>query len=353
MKNEFLTQPLRRLILFGTILAFAAIFYGAVEARKTMSNRVVDWLPAGFEETRDFYWYLEHFRQGGLLMASWDGCSPHDPRLTEAAERLITSGPNGSPALYEKVVTSDSVFREMTAEPLSLSDEEAYERMEGWIISKDHRQGCLIAFYSDEGDACANLSIDFIYGVLAETFDIDRSQIHLAGSSIDSVAIDIASRNSQNSILPFFLFGCIVLLFLLLRSYLAVFIIFTAAIFNEELSMAAIYYTGGYMDSVSLLNSSLLFVLTISGSLHLLNYYRDAMERTGRRGAALVAVKKAFLPCAIACLTTVLGLFSLTVSRVVPIRNFGIYATGTLIAGRPVRFANWVYGTQPRFSSTI
>ena len=333
MKENFLTKSLRRIILFGTILAFAAVFFGAVEARKTMSNRVVDWLPAGFEETRDFYWYLGHFREGGLLMASWDGCSPHDPRLSEAAERLMSNGPDGSPPLYEKVISSDSIFREMTAEPMALDTEDAYARMEGWILSKDHRQGCMVAFYSPEGNKNAPRAIDRLYDVLAETFDLDRSDIHLAGSSLDSVAIDAASKKSQDRILPFFLLACVVILFVLLRSALAVFVVFTAAIFNEEMSIAAIYYTGGYMDSVSLLISSLLFVLTISGSLHLLNYYRDLMERTGKPGAALGAVKKAFLPCALACLTTVLGLFSLTVSRVVPIRNFGVYATASLILG--------------------
>ena len=338
MKREFLSAPVRWLIFLVATVGFCVIFYGAEQSRRHMANRVIDWLPSGFEETRDFNWFLKHFYEGELLMASWDGCTPDDERLDEIARRLTTSDDPSQPAFYWKVMTTAAVFRELTGEPLNLTPEEAYERMYGWILSKDGSQGCLIAFFSEEGYNHPHEAIDCFKKVTAEVSGQKEGGVRIAGSSLDSVAIDEASSRSQEQLLPLFLLICIAMLFVLLRRWLAVFIIFAAAIFNEELTSALLYYTGTNMDSVSLLSASLLFVLTISAGLHLLNYYRDNMERHGKEGAVLGAVKKAMLPCGLACLTTVLGLYSLSVSQVVPIRRFGQFSTLALIIGTVALF---------------
>lgn len=332
MKQEIFNPTLRRLIFVLALAGFFVVLYGADQGRRKMSNRVVDWLPAGFEETRDFNWFLKHFYEGELLMASWDGCAPDDPRLDEIARRLTAPDEAGRPPFYWKVLTTGSIFRELTAEPLRLTPDEARERMRGWILSKDDAQGCLVAFLSEEGYKDQHAAIANIRTVISEVTQLG-DDVRIAGPSLDSVAIDDASNRSQKTLLPLFLAVCVLMLFILLKAWAAVFVVFAAAIFNEEMSAALIYYTGTNMDSISLLSASLVFVLTISGGLHLLNYYRDNMERNGKAGAALGAIKKAFLPCGLACLTTVLGLFSLSLSQVVPIRHFGIFASVALFLG--------------------
>lgn len=333
MSREVLTAPWRWAFFVFVMAAFLVVLYGADRGRRHMSNRVVDWLPEGFEETRDFSWFLKHFYEGELLMASWDDCAPDDPRLDEIARRLTSPDSSGRPAYYWKVMTTASVFRELIADPLNLTEEEAYERMRGWIISQDFSQGCLVAFLSEEGYKDQHAAIKEIRAVTDEVSGLPDGGVRIAGPSLDSVAIDDASNSSQKTLLPIFLIVCILMLFLLLKAWSAVFVIFMAAIFNEEMSAALIYYTGTNMDSISLLCASLLFVLTISGGLHLLNYYRDNLQRSGKEGAAAGALKKAALPCGLACLTTVLGLYSLAISQVVPIRHFGQFATAALILG--------------------
>ena len=333
MKRDFLNTSLRWLVFAAIGAAFLLVAYGANQGRQHMSNRVIDWLPAGFEETKDFNWFLAHFHEGSLLMISWDGCTVEDPRLKAIADELLAPNPDGSASYCWKVMTSGDVLRNLTSDPLDLSRPEAFDRMRGWILSQDNTQGCLIVFLSSEGYKAIHAAIDRIRSVTAEVTGLADGEYRIAGPSIDSVAIDDATHNSQRKLLPLFLAVCVFMLFILLKSWLAVFVIFTAAIFNEEMSAALIYFTGRNLDSISLLCASLLFVLTISGGLHLLNYYRDNMERNGKKGAVTSAMAKAALPCGLACLTTVLGLFSLTISQVIPIRNFGIFSTVALITG--------------------
>ncbi len=332
MKQEFLNRPGRYLCAFFITICFLLVLYGAEQGRRKMSNRVIDWLPSGFSETEQFHWFVEHFHEGDLLMISWDGCRLEDERAEKAADLLLREV-DQHPPYFWKVITSGEIYRLLTSDPLNFTDEEAKGRMLGWILSEDEKQGAIVVYLSSEGYAHQNDAIEFLKWVIQDVTQLDESQIHMAGSSLDSVAIDHASKSSQKHLLPLFLAICVGALFLLLHSWLAVFAIFSAAIFNEELSCALIYYTGQHTDSVSLLSSSLLFVLTISGSLHLLNYYRDHLRQSGIPGAVTGAMRKAFLPCSLACLTTVLGLFSLTISKVVPIRRFGIFSSVTLIVG--------------------
>ncbi len=244
----------------------------------------------------------------------------------------LTLSASGEP-LFSVITTTTDVLQTFRDGPSYVGDEDAFQRMRGWIISKDYRQGCFLAYYSEKGYANPHAAIASLKKATSFRAKIAESDVRIAGATADSVAIDEASARSQKTFLPLFLLASILILFALLRSWLAVGVVFSIAIFNEELTGALMWFTNTQMDSISVLSSSLLFVLTISGSLHLLNYYRDNVSRTGRRGAVTGALRHALIPCSFACFTTVLGLFSLTVSRIAPIRKFGIFSTITLVLG--------------------
>jgi predicted RND superfamily exporter protein len=71
---------------------------------------------------------------------------------------------------------------------------------------------------------------------------------------------------------------------------------------------------------------SLVYVLGLSGAVHIVNYYRDAVEEHGVEGAAGRALAHGWKPCTLAAFTTALGLLSLNTSNILPIRNFGFYS---------------------------
>jgi len=79
---------------------------------------------------------------------------------------------------------------------------------------------------------------------------------------------------------------------------------------------------------------SLVYVATTSGAIHLANYYRDQIAETGIvDGAAGRSVHHALLPLSLATGTTAIGLATLAVSELVPIRMFGIFsAIGVVVS---------------------
>jgi predicted RND superfamily exporter protein len=92
-------------------------------------------------------------------------------------------------------------------------------------------------------------------------------------------------------------------------------------------SLAIVWYSGYPVDAILLTMPSLVYVATTSGAIHLANYYRDQFAETGvQEGAAGHAVQHALLPLTLATGTTAVGLATLAVSELVPIRMFGIFS---------------------------
>lgn len=83
--------------------------------------------------------------------------------------------------------------------------------------------------------------------------------------------------------------------------------------------------SGGTMNMVLIVMPTLLMVITVSGAIHVCNYWRNA--GTGNSAEAVhKAVAVAWLPCLLACATTGIGMASLISGSLLPIRDFGLYA---------------------------
>lgn len=330
---EFLNRPLRYLIIYGSVFLFAFLVWSATEARKNTSNRVIDWLPKGSEELKKFYDYYWLFPEGELLMVSWEGCHRNDERLDEVASRLISPAPGHDQAYFKRVMTTRSVLQQLTGSPLELTSSKARSRMAGWMIGQNEEDACLVAMISLTGEKHRTETIDYVFQTVEEIVKRPRSEIYIAGPTIDSVAIDTISEQSQKMLLPFFLIFCFAMLLLCLKKFFAAAILFVVALMNEELGGTLLYWTGAHVDSISMLISSLIYVLTISGGVHIVNYYRETLQETDEHNAPWEMLKKALLPCSLAVITTIFGFESLAVSRMVPIRTFGLYASAALLLG--------------------
>ena len=97
-------------------------------------------------------------------------------------------------------------------------------------------------------------------------------------------------------------------------------------------SLAIVWMCGDSMDAILMSMPSLVYVLGLSGAVHLVNYYRDACHEDGSELAAETAVKHCWGPCTLAAFTTALGLYSLTASSLSPINKFGRYSAYATMA---------------------
>ncbi len=155
---------------------------------------------------------------------------------------------------------------------------------------------------------------------------ISPGNLHLGGPPVDNVSID--EEGSITLLRLAVLSGIIgialsLLCFRSLRVTLMLFFVGGVAAIS---SLGIVWMLGGSLDAILMTMPSLVYVLAMSGSIHLVNYYRDACEESGRRFAVGEAVKHALFPCSVAAFTTAIGLLSLCTSSLAPINKFGFYS---------------------------
>jgi len=335
MKPSFYSRY--RVGIFAFFLFLTPIIFTISQrALEKSSTRIEDWLPDAFEETKQLEWFQKHFVSDDLLIISWEGCTFDDPRLRKLANVLrmpVKVDDRQQVKLARQIVTGPEVLDSLRQEPLKLSRREAMVRLRGWLASNDSELTCLLLMLTKEGWEHRHFLIDHIQ-IMAGTIEgLDPQAMHIAGTTMDSVSIDRASKDGlQIMLLGSYAVGCLLMVYMF-RSIALTIAVFLTAVFCQQLSLSVVEFSGGHIDSVMLMIPSLLYVLTISASVHLVNYYRDAIILHGPERAPGQAVKYAFLPCSLASVTTALGLGSLGVSFLTPVKNFGIYsAVGVLLA---------------------
>lgn len=122
------------------------------------------------------------------------------------------------------------------------------------------------------------------------------------------------------------------LAFVMLRSIRLAALVILSAFFTMLVAVAIVPATGGSMNMVLVVMPTLLLVLTVSAAIHVANYWKHAAHKD-MRTAVVEAVKMARTPCALASVTTAIGLASLLTSSLTPVRDFGLYsAVGSLIS---------------------
>ena len=172
----------------ATLCLVPIVFYWAAVAVQNNVNRVEDWLPKTFEETKHLAWFRKHFASDQFVIVSWQGCrldvgqvTNDDPKSCERRRRspparlarlLIPEKNLGKPEgfalaanfqdlstlaegvspedaatcekYFKSVLTGRDLLNRLTAPPLSLSAEAAVKRLQGTMIGPDGEQTCLV-----------------------------------------------------------------------------------------------------------------------------------------------------------------------------------------------------------------
>ena len=161
---------------------------------------------------------------------------------------------------------------------------------------------------------------------------IDEANIHIGGPPADNVAIDEEGTSTLVKLIKYSALIGITIALLCFRKISLTFMIFFVGGVAAMGSLAIVWMAGDSMDAILMSMPSLVYVLGLSGAVHLVNYYRDACHEDGPELAAETAVLHCIGPCSLAALTTALGLYSLTTSSLSPIFKFGKYSAFATVA---------------------
>ena len=162
--------------------------------------------------------------------------------------------------------------------------------------------------------------------------------LRMGGPPVDNVSIDEEGTITLVRLIGFSVGLGVILSYICFRQVIITCMVFMVGGVSAITSMALVFYTGGSVDAVLLSMPSLVYVLGLSGAVHIVNYYRDAVEEGGEEGAAERALAHGWMPCTLAAVTTGIGLMSLRTSNIVPISKFGTYSAIGVIATLAILF---------------
>lgn len=201
-------------------------------------------------------------------------------------------------------------------------------------------QTCLVITLSDLGrDNLRNVVGRAIMGKPQGKFldlaisqcGIPATSLRLGGPPVDNVAIDEEGTITLGRLVVWSTIVGFVLAYIAFRSVRLTFMVFFVGGVSAAASLGIVWWLGGRADAILMSMPALVYVLGLSGAVHIVNYYRDAARENGHTGAAEQAVAHGWFPCLLAAFTTALGLGSLYASNIIPIQKFGLFsALGTL-----------------------
>ncbi|MHB8900327.1 MAG: efflux RND transporter permease subunit, partial [Thermoguttaceae bacterium] len=378
MKPGFFARNSLKVLMVVAFL-MPLMWVGTKRSLLSNSNDVKSWLPAQYAETHTFRWYRQRFESDMFVLVSWEGCVLDSPALDLLARKLVPTdvpataasaedpgatgpeedasavAPTETPAtaaesgfpFFTEVVTGTRL-RDMLVEEQHLTPQEAVTRLKGFVIGSDGKQTCLVLTVNPQGEAIWDAEkaqgkhgrqkflhavVEQVYEIAESECGIPRDKIRMGGPPVDNVAIDTEGEKSLFQLAGVCAIVGLFMSWWCLRSFGLTAMVFTTGIFSAGLSLAAVFFSGSTMNAILLTMPSLVYVAATSGAIHLANYYRDAVKHAGVDGAADRAIRNAWLPLFLATGTTSIGLVSLAISELVPIRMFGIYsATGVMIS---------------------
>lgn len=292
------------------------------------SGRVTDWLPQGRPARIAYDRFVEQFGTDDYVIVSWPGCTLSNPCVERLAHALrAMTEENG---LIEKVSSGPEILRELTAPPLRLTPENALQQLDGVFVGPDHETTCLsIRTSGQTGDR--QRAFDLICQTAFDVCGLTRDELRVAGSTYQAVALNEASsRTVQSYAVPA---GLVSLLFagLFLRNLRMTMAIFAVAAFSQLMAVGVLDVTLGRMNVLLIMMPTLVYVLTMSGAVHLVTYSVEASRAVGLLRGVPQGLRQGRTPCILATVSTAIGLLSLCVSQIRPVREFGLLAAICLL----------------------
>ncbi len=212
----------------------------------------------------------------------------------------------------------------LTQPPLQLSREEAERRLRGVMLGTDGT-AAIIANVSSHGVANQAQTVNALLAAAEQTSNLGAQNLRLAGSVLEAHAVDRAAEDSFTQlVLPSSFLGLTVS-WLAMRGLRRAIVVLVLAGFGQLMAVALVYYTGQQFSAVLIVLPTLVFMLTLSGAVHLVNYYTEC-ARTKIEGAGVRALSLGWKPCLLSSLTTMMGMGSLLTSQLAPVRQFGVYS---------------------------
>lgn len=325
-----------RTVLAGFAFLLPLVAWAAWHAYDRRDNGVLGWLPERSPVTRAYREFLRIFGPDETALVSWEGCVLDDAGLecfAAAVDAHRVAAAAGTGPGWFASVTTGTRLRDRVAKAADLPEAEAAARLEGVLVGRDAAATCAVVTLRPLDDPRRHEAVEWLAATAADAAAIDRGAVRLTGDAVISVGIDTENERTAGTWSNVAMLVALAFAWLSLGSLGRAAMVLAVSGFASVAIEAVIWCTGGSMNMLVSLVPVVTFVLALSAAVHLTGYWTEALARHGGAAAPTAAVAAGWQPSLVAALTTVLGMASLGVSQVRPVRQFGLYgAVGTAVA---------------------
>ena len=286
------------------------------------NNDIETWLPAQTQVREEYDYFRRHFGAEDVVLIGLSGNALADGMpdiLCQRIARLPSISDCWSPSRFGEFLES-----------VDVQDDQILARQTGIFRSADGDLIGLIATLDEHGLNDRSATVAEIKDQIRYC-QLDDDDVHLAGSSVVVSELDrLGNRENNQALFLANLFVAFLLLVVILRDVRLSACILALNLWAIELSLSFVKLTVGEMNFILDALSVMVMIFTITICIHFVHYYRSSLHLPDPLSAAFsLAVK----PCVLSILTTTIGLASLCISDIGPVRTFGFgAAVGSVVS---------------------
>lgn len=308
-------------------ITFPLMIWGSYQATTTFRNELSKWPSPRSDVRQQFDRFQADFGSTDIVLLSWPDCEIGDPQLPPLVNQLNEGAHR---AYYDCVLSGESV-RQTLRNEINLSERASAARLTGTLIGPNGRQTCLLAALSEHGALHRAEAIEYLLRAV-EQAGVDRDEIRLAGPASDLNQVDYEGFWSPLRVVPMIGFLAFLFTWLFVKQLRLALFISALSGYMGTTALTIVYVSGRPLNALVWTMPTLVLLLTTSAALHFLAYYRDALGTFEMGQAAQRALSHARKPILWCAVTTAAGLFSLTLSNLSPIQEFGFFGGVSVLA---------------------
>lgn len=307
-------------LLWLVVLSFPYLVIQA--AGLPANNDIETWIPKGSDVRATYEQFKQEFGVEELILVALQH-EQLEPRFIEALcarlDRLPGVRKCWSPPRMQGAMLE-----------LGVPDHHSRERLTGLSLSADGKLMGLVVLLSDSGLKDRAGTVKEISREL-EYCQLRGNDVSLAGAPVIVAELDRLGGQAENQ--KFFMITlviCLGLLYYWIRDWKLTFSILGLTLWAINLTLTLFRFGGGEMNFILGALSVMVMVFTLEACIHVLHYHKASLETDDPVGQAL---KLSWKPCGMSMLTTAIGLFSVSVSDILPVTQFGYAsALGAVVA---------------------
>jgi hypothetical protein len=324
----------QRLLLALLSLGWIAFIAVGLYRAETNIEDFFPWLPDDTPARNNYMEFIREFGADDTLIVSWEGCHLGDPRV----ERLRRLLPVEEARWIRGVTTADSLLQQLTGPPQKFSHTEAVRRLTHVLIGTDGETTCLFVHLNNDGMRDRRRSVSRVIAHAERACGIAPDDLRLAGHPYVGY---YSAEQTRTGIIWLSIPVAIVstlLAWLCLRRKRLMFVVLTCGGLAALTSLAMVPWAGYRVNGLLSALPSLVFVITTSGVIHVVNYSlairredREAGRSPSPSEHAAEVRRRAGVACLLSSVSNVIGTVSLIWNDFPAIREFGIFGTAAAV----------------------